>query len=43
MSIARIAMMALLVAVLGVSACGVKGDPARPGSEEDVKKKQSSG
>ena len=45
MSIARIAMTALLAAtlslVLGLAACGIKGDPIRPGSEEDVKKEDS--
>ncbi len=41
MSIARIAMTALLAAALALSACGIKGDPIRPGSEEDLKKKQS--
>jgi predicted small lipoprotein YifL len=45
MSIARIAMTALLAAtlslVLGLAACGIKGDPIRPGSEEDLKTKQS--
>jgi hypothetical protein len=45
MSIARIAMTALLAAILslglGLSACGIKGDPIRPGSEEDPKKQAS--
>ncbi len=41
MSIARIAMTALLAAALGLSACGIKGDPIRPGSQEDLEKKQS--
>ena len=45
MSIARIAMTALLAAtlslVLGLAACGIKGDPIPPGSEEDLKTKQS--
>ncbi len=41
MSIARIAMTALLAAALGLSACGIKGDPIRPGSQEDREKKQS--
>jgi hypothetical protein len=41
MTIARIAMMALLAAALGLSACGIKGDPVRPGSEEDRKKQES--
>jgi predicted small lipoprotein YifL len=41
MSIARLAMTALLAVTLGLSACGIKGDPIRPGSEEDLKKKQT--
>ena len=41
MSIARIAMTALLALALGLAACGIKGDPIRPGSEEDPKKQQS--
>ncbi len=41
MTIARIAMTALLAAALGLSACGIKGDPIRPGSEEDQKKEDS--
>ncbi len=41
MSIARIAMTALLAAALGLAACGIKGDPIRPGSEEDLEKKKS--
>ncbi len=41
MTIARIAMMALLAAALGLAACGLKGDPIRPGSEEDQKKEDS--
>jgi len=41
MTIARLAMTALLAAALGLSACGLKGDPIRPGSDEDLKKKQS--
>ncbi len=43
MSIARIAMTALLAAILGLglAACGIKGDPIRPGSAEDLKTKQS--
>jgi predicted small lipoprotein YifL len=43
MSIARLAMTALLVAALGLAACGIKGDPIRPGSDEDPKKKENSG
>ena len=41
MSIARIAMTALLAAVLGLAACGIKGDPIRPGSDEDPKKQST--
>ncbi|MHA1108854.1 MAG: LPS translocon maturation chaperone LptM [Alphaproteobacteria bacterium] len=45
MSIARIAMTALLAAALslglGLAACGIKGDPIRPGSEENQKKKST--
>jgi len=40
-AIARITVTALLAAVLGLSACGIKGDPIRPGSDEDPKKKQT--
>ena len=45
MSIVRIAMTVLLAATLGLglAACGIKGDPIRPGSEEDLKKKENSG
>ncbi len=47
MSIARIAITALLAATLslglGLAACGIKGDPIRPGSEEDLKKKENGG
>jgi predicted small lipoprotein YifL len=39
----RLAMTALLVAALGLAGCGIKGDPIRPGSEEDPKKKENSG
>ena len=42
MSLARLAMTALLAVTLGLSACGIKGDPIRPGSDEDSKK-QSTG
>ena len=42
MSIARIATTALLMAALGLSACGIKGDPIRPGSKEDPKKQSTS-
>ncbi len=38
MTVARIAITALLAATLALSACGIKGDPIRPGSDEDVKK-----
>jgi predicted small lipoprotein YifL len=41
MSIARLALTALLALALGLAACGIKGDPIRPGSEEDPKKQQS--
>ncbi len=41
MSIVRIAMTALLAAALGLAACGIKGDPIRPGSEEDQKKQST--
>ena len=37
MSLARIAMTALLAAALGLSACGIKGDPVRPNPEDDKK------
>jgi len=40
MSIPRIAVTALLAAALSLSACGLKGDPIRPGSDEDPKTKQ---
>ncbi len=40
-SIMRLAMTALLAAALGLAACGIKGDPIRPGSEEDLKKQKS--
>ena len=43
MSIARLAMTVLLAAALGLAACGIKGDPIRPGSDEDPKKKENSG
>ncbi len=41
MSIARLALTALLALALGLAACGIKGDPIRPGSQEDLEKKQS--
>ena len=41
MTIARLAMTALLAVTLGLSACGIKGDPIRPGSKEDPKKQSS--
>jgi len=40
MSIPRITLAALLAAALGLAACGLKGDPIRPGSKEDPKTKQ---
>ena len=40
MSISRIALTALVTAALLVSACGLKGDPIRPGSAQDIKNKQ---
>jgi len=43
MSLGRIAMTVLLALALGLAACGLKGDPIRPGSEEDAKKKENSG
>ena len=42
MSIARIAVAAFLVISLGLAGCGVKGDPIRPGSEDDPKTKSAS-
>ena len=42
MTIARLAMTALLAVTLGLSACGIKGDPIRPGSDEDPKKQSTS-
>ena len=41
MKIGRIVLTALLAGALAVSACGLKGDPIRPGSEKDVKKQHS--
>ena len=41
MSISRITLTALLALALGLAACGIKGDPIRPGSEEDQKKENS--
>ena len=38
MTIARITITALLAATLALSACGIKGDPIRPDSDEDPKK-----
>jgi len=40
MTVLRIAGMALLVAALGLAGCGLKGDPVRPGSKEDLKHQQ---
>jgi predicted small lipoprotein YifL len=37
MSFGRILLTALLAGALAVSACGLKGDPIRPGSEKDPK------
>jgi hypothetical protein len=33
----RLIALAALLGALALSACGVKGDPVRPGSEEDRK------
>ena len=33
--------VALLGLLLGLVACGIKGDPIQPGSEEDQKKQES--
>ena len=41
MTLARLIALLLLAAGLGLSACGVKGDPIRPGSEDDPKKQTS--
>ena len=41
MNIARVAMTALLAAALSLAACGIKGDPIRPGSEENQKKQST--
>jgi predicted small lipoprotein YifL len=35
-------LTALLAASLAVSACGRKGDPVRPGSDQDTKKPAAS-
>jgi len=40
-TIARITVTALLIAVMGLSACGIKGKPIRPGSDEDPKKQST--
>jgi predicted small lipoprotein YifL len=42
MSFGRIALTALLATALAVSACGRKGDPVRPGSDQDPKKPAAS-
>lgn len=42
MSARRLALVALLAA-LTLSACGVKGDPVRPGSEEDRQRTSEQG
>ena len=41
MTFARLAALMLLTTALGLSACGVKGDPIRPGSADDPKKQTS--
>jgi len=38
MTLGRIVLTTLLAAALAVSACGLKGDPIRPGSDKDPKK-----
>ena len=35
MMLSRLAVTALLAVALAVSACGVKGDPVRPGQEDE--------
>jgi len=40
-SIARIAMTALLAAALAIAACGVKGDPIRPESDQEPEEQSS--
>ena len=42
MRLAHLAIAALLGAALALSACGIKGDPIRPGSDKDPKKQQQS-
>ena len=42
MTYGRLVLTALVAAALALSACGLKGDPVRPGSEKD-KKTQVSG
>jgi predicted small lipoprotein YifL len=40
MSLARITVAALLAVALGLSGCGLKGDPIKPGSKKDLKRQQ---
>ena len=40
-SISRLVLTALLATALALSACGRAGDPIRPGSDDDPKKKQT--
>jgi predicted small lipoprotein YifL len=40
MTVLRVSAAALLAAALALSACGLKGDPIRPGSEKDLKRQQ---
>ena len=35
MTLSRLALTMLLAAALGLTACGVKGDPVRPGQEDE--------
>jgi len=42
MRIRHFATVALLGLLLGLTACGIKGGPIRPGSDDDPKKQQSS-
>lgn len=41
MSLKNFTTVALLGLMLGLAACGIKGDPIRPGSEEDQEKQES--
>lgn len=36
-TIARVTMISLLATALGLTACGIKGDPITPGSKDDPK------